>query len=80
MLSGCGLKVVATDIPSEGEIVQSSEVRVMVTVTDVNDNAPEITQPGQYSHIVCVKEKLYVCVCESAPSPTLLPPPQDEVV
>ena len=40
------LQVLATDVPTEGEAVKTGEAQVTVTVMDVNDNAPEITQPG----------------------------------
>ena len=43
-------QVLATDIPSEGESTRTGEVQVAVTVTDVNDNAPEITRPGKKCH------------------------------
>ena len=43
-------QVFATDIPSEGESTRTAEVQVVVTVTDVNDNAPEITRPGEKCH------------------------------
>jgi hypothetical protein len=37
--------VLATDMPGEGEASRTGTVQVVVTVDDVNDNEPEITQP-----------------------------------
>ena len=46
-------QVVATDVPSGGEARRSGQAQVVVTVSDVNDNAPVITSPGETNtHII----------------------------
>jgi hypothetical protein len=49
-------EVVATDVPSGGEARRSGQAQVVVTVSDVNDNAPVITSPDQ-SHITLEVEE-----------------------
>lgn len=40
------LQVLATDVPGEGQVARTGAVQVVVTVLDVNDNTPVISQPG----------------------------------
>ena len=39
-------QVLATDVPSPGQLPRTGGTQVVVTVMDINDNAPVITEPG----------------------------------